>query len=244
MSREKGFTLVEILIAMVVMSVGLLGILGVFPAGIRKTAEVVEDSYAAIIAESVRNAVELGLQQGRIDDGADKGFIYMGEGVEELLQEKGHTLPVDITTLDGNGPSINKAADYWIKLPYDQPDVYYLFPRFDPTNYEMGAKTVNNIEPVKRVFPCGAKLLKDSTDMGLSLAEREEALRDPYSQYSYAFVIREVDTGNPSSHSLYELTILVYRNFPSAAFKSGNEASGFADRQHKWIKKFKTYVSF
>jgi len=119
MSREKGFTIIEILIAMVVLSLGLVGILGVFPAGIKKTAEIVEDSNAAIIAESIQNSVELALQSARIDDGADRGFVYLGEGVDALMDEKGHILPVDITTLDGTPASINKAADYWVKLPYD-----------------------------------------------------------------------------------------------------------------------------
>ncbi len=243
MQKNRGFTIVEILIAMTVLSVGLLGILAVFPAGIKKTAEVVQDTYSAMITESVRNAVELGLQHARIDDGGDKGFIYTGEGVQALLDEEGGTLPIDITTLDGNGPSIDKTADYWVKLPYDS-DKVFLYPRPDPTSYEMGPDTALNQPPVQRVFPCGTDILKIARDPGLSTIEREEALRDVYQQYSYAFTLKEAKAADPTGHSLYELTILIYRNFPVRFFRDGNDAAGYQDRNHQYVKKFKTYVTY
>lgn len=247
MSRERGFTIIEILIAMVVLSLGLVGILGVFPAGIKKTAEIVEDSNAAIIAESVQNSVELALQSARIDDGADRGFVYLGEGVDALMDEKGHILPVDITTLDGTPASINKAADYWVKLPYDNGETY-LYPRENPASYEVGPYTAKNLPPVTRVFPCGAQVAKDAKDPALTPAERDEANKDPFSQYSYAFLVREAKVGDPpaytNNHSLYELTVYVYRNFPTAQFEQGNDTAGFASARHNPVKIFKTLVSF
>ena len=247
MSNSKGFTIVEILIAMVVLSLGLLGILGVFPVGIKKTAEIVEDSNAAIIAESVQNAIELALGNARIDDGVDKGFVFLGEGVDALMEQKGHILPVDITTLDGTPPSINKAADYWVKLPYGAMEAY-LYPRPDPTTYEVGPYTGKNLPPVTRVFPCGAQIAKNATDPGLTLVEREEAARDPYSQYSYAFIIKEAKVGDPPAytpeHSLYELTVYIYRNFPTRLFDQGNDTGGFASPRHQPVKIFKTLVSY
>lgn len=241
--RNRGFTIVEILIAMTVLSIGLLGILAVFPAGIKNTAKVVEDTYAAMVTESVRNSVELGLQHARIDDGSDKGFIYVGEGVQALLEESGDMLPIDITTLDGSGPTIDRTADYWVKLPYDT-DKVYLFPRRDPTAYEMGARTPQQQPPVQKVFPCGTDIVKAARDLSLSTVEREEALRDVYQQYSYAFTLKEVKAADPTSHSLYELTILIYRNFPSRFFNAGDETAGYQDRNHQPVKSFKTYVTY
>jgi prepilin-type N-terminal cleavage/methylation domain-containing protein len=236
MLRDRGFTIVEILIAMTVLSVGLLGILAVFPAGIKKTAEVVEDTYAAMITESVRNAVQLGLQHARIDDGSDKGFVYTGEGVQALLDETGDTLPTDITTLDGDGPDIDRAADYWVKVPYDS-DKVFLYPRHDPTSYEMGPDTPQEQPPVQRVFPCGTDIVKIAKNPSLSTVEREEALKDVYQQYSYAFTLKEAKAADPSGHSLYELTILIYRNFPVRFFRDGNDAAGYQDRNHQPVKK-------
>jgi prepilin-type N-terminal cleavage/methylation domain-containing protein len=247
MSGSKGFTIVEILIAMVVLSLGLMGILGVFPAGIKMTSGIVEDSNSAIIAESVRNAVELGLHRARIDDGANKGFVYLGEGVEALLEESGHTLPFDITTLDGTPPDINNAADYWVKLPFNDGGMY-LYPRANPTTYEIGPYTIKNNPPVKRVFPCGAQVAKNAKDPSLIAVERQEAEKDPFPQYSYAFVIKEAKVGSPpvytTNHSLYELTVYVYRNFPISLFKAGNETGGYASERHQPVQIFKTYIKF
>lgn len=240
-NRRDGFTIMEILIAMVVLSLGLLGILGVFPAGIKKTAEIVEDTNAAMIVESVRNSIDMGLRNARIDDGTDKGFVYLGEGVEALLEDNGHILPIDITTLDSTPPSLNKAADYWIKLPSGTDDAY-LYPRTDPNIYTIGPYTTHNLPPVKRVFPCGSQIRKDSKDLALSLVERDEALRDPYTQYSYAFIIKKAK--DTQTDSLYDLTVMIYRNFPSRQFEQGNETAGFESERHQPVKIFKTLVAY
>jgi len=241
LSRVAGFTIMEILIAMVVLSLGLLGILGVFPAGIKKTAEIVEDTNAAMIVESVRNSIELGLKRARIDDGTDKGLIFLGEGVEALMEEKGHVLPIDITTLDGTPPSINKAADYWVKIPYGSDDSY-LYPRIDSSVYTAGPYTTRNLPPVKRVFPCGSQIRKDAKNPGLTLVEREEAIKDPFTQYSYAFIIKKAK--DTTTDSLYDVTIFIYRNFPGALFAQGNDTAGFASGRHQPIKIFKTLVAY
>jgi hypothetical protein len=175
------------------------------------------------------------------------GFIYLGEGVDALLKQTGHFPPVDITTLDGTPASIVPPADYWVKIPYDNGKTY-LYPRPTPGTFEMGALTAKNQPPVKRVFPCGAKIAEDAKDVGLTTAEREEAIRDPYPQFSYAFTLREAKVGDPPAyttmHSLYELTIFIYRNFPSDLFESGNETAGFASERHQPVRTFKTLVSF
>lgn len=247
MSGSKGFTIVEILIAMVVLSLGLMGILGVFPAGIKMTSGIVEDSNAAIIAESVRNAVELGLHRARIDDGSNKGFVYLGEGVDALLKEGGHSAPFDITTLDGTPPDINNAADYWVKVPFNDGGIY-LYPRPTPSTYEIGPYTPQKNPPVKRVFPCGAQVAEDAANPGLMTIERQEAEKDPFPQYSYAFIIKEAKVGTPpaytANHSLYELTVYVYRNFPISMFKSGNETGGYASERHQPVQIFKTYIKY
>lgn len=257
MNGGKGFTIVEILIAMVVLSLGLLGILGVFPAGIRQTAKIVEDTNSAIIAESALNAIKLGLHRMRIEDGADKGFIYLGEGVDALLEEQEKYLPVDFTTLDGNEINIEKEADYWVKIPFDEKESY-LYPRPNPWEYEMGpiieldpdepGGQPLQVIPVKRVFPCGVQIEKAVTDPDLSALERSEAEKDPFRQFSYAFSIREARVGDPprrkADHSLYELTIFIYRNFPTQQFRAGNEQAAFRNPRHQPIKIFRRLITY
>lgn len=245
--RNAGFTIVEILIAMVVLSLGLLGILSVFPAGIRQTAAIVEDSNAAVIAESVFAAINLGLHRARIDVGANKGFIYLGEGVEALMKEKEEYLPIDITTLDGNDIRIEKKADCWVRLPFGE-KATYLYPRPNTWEYEMGAPTSKGFPPFRRVFPCGAQIAADATNPRLTVSERKEAEKDPFPQYSYAFTIREARVGDPPAvkpdHSLYELTIYIYKNFPTNLFKMGNESAAFSHPRHQPVKVFRRLITY
>ncbi|MBI2919971.1 MAG: prepilin-type N-terminal cleavage/methylation domain-containing protein [Planctomycetes bacterium] len=54
---SSGFTLVEILIALVLLMVGIVGILSIFPVGIKNVTDSVEDSTAANIGQSLYNAM-------------------------------------------------------------------------------------------------------------------------------------------------------------------------------------------
>jgi prepilin-type N-terminal cleavage/methylation domain-containing protein len=51
------FTMMEILIAMVILLVGLCGVMALFPVAIRSTKQSVEDSTASVVAESVHHAL-------------------------------------------------------------------------------------------------------------------------------------------------------------------------------------------
>lgn len=57
MRGRRGLTLIEILIALIILMVGLVGIFALFPVGIRSTQESVEDSTAALVAESFHHAL-------------------------------------------------------------------------------------------------------------------------------------------------------------------------------------------
>jgi hypothetical protein len=52
-----GFTIMEILIAMVILLVGVCGVLALFPVAIRATRQSCEDTLSSIIAESVGSAL-------------------------------------------------------------------------------------------------------------------------------------------------------------------------------------------
>jgi prepilin-type N-terminal cleavage/methylation domain-containing protein len=256
--KESGFTIVEILIALVVLSVGLLGILAVFPAGIRKTAEIVQETTAATIAESVRSSVELGLHKGRVREGNDIGFVYLGEGVKKLVEDEHKSL----AGLINNPPVVDKAAPYWVLLPPAESGKKYLYPRSTPNAYDIGPRTPapHNNPRVLRVFPLGAEILKiregtdpDNPTRTPTIAEQREAEKDTLPQYSYAFTIEEakIDTDGdrapdsyPKDHSLYKLTVYVYRNFPVGQAIAGNQEAVFASPNHRPVQTFTFLVSF
>jgi len=259
--RESGFTIIEILIALVVLSIGLLGILAVFPAAIKKTSEVVQQTTAAMIAESVRSSIELGLHKARVQVGSDLGFVYLGEGVKKLLEDAGKSLPRDITEQDGNPPGIDKTAPYWAPLPVGE-GRKNVYPRSDPNTYEIGPRTPApyNNPRVLKVFPLGEEILKirEGKDPdGLSRiptpAEQREAEKDPLPQYSYAFTLEEakidkdgddVPESYTDDHSLYKLIVYVYRNFPTGLITAGNQNAAFASPNHRPVQTFPLLVSF
>ncbi|RME87870.1 MAG: prepilin-type N-terminal cleavage/methylation domain-containing protein, partial [Planctomycetota bacterium] len=51
--KSKGFTILEILISIVILTVGILGILAIFPKAIESASKSIEDTYSGIIAQSV-----------------------------------------------------------------------------------------------------------------------------------------------------------------------------------------------
>jgi type II secretory pathway pseudopilin PulG len=56
-AAEKGMTLIEILIALIVMVLGVLGILALFPPALQMGSESMEETNAAILAESVSHGL-------------------------------------------------------------------------------------------------------------------------------------------------------------------------------------------
>ena len=64
--RDRGFTLIEILVAFLIMSVGILGILVLFPVGILASARSSNLSRSAVVA---RSALDM-LTNGGLGDAA------------------------------------------------------------------------------------------------------------------------------------------------------------------------------
>lgn len=59
---HSGFTILEILIAMVVITVGVVGLLALFPIAIKSTSNAVKDSRASLLARSVQEAITVGMR--------------------------------------------------------------------------------------------------------------------------------------------------------------------------------------
>lgn len=62
-SGSSGFTLIEILLALVVLTVGLCGLLALFPVGIKSNKESTEDTMAAMVAESAYQSIVRGMRE-------------------------------------------------------------------------------------------------------------------------------------------------------------------------------------
>lgn len=73
--RAAGFTIIEILIAIVVLVLGITGIIALFPTAIESGNQTVEDSYSAAITQSVVDAISVGIREAR--------YTYITPGKEE-----------------------------------------------------------------------------------------------------------------------------------------------------------------
>ncbi len=58
MKNKRGFTLIEILIALVIMLVGILGIVVLFPFAIKNTADASRDTEIGFAASTIKTALE------------------------------------------------------------------------------------------------------------------------------------------------------------------------------------------
>lgn len=65
--KQDGFTLIEIALALLVASIGLMGILGLFPAGLQMSKSAVDETQAALFAETVLNGVRAQAATSRWD---------------------------------------------------------------------------------------------------------------------------------------------------------------------------------
>lgn len=83
---EQGFTLLEIMMAVGVLVIGILGVLALFPVALRSGKLSIETTNAAIIAQSVEQAIRDGIQTRRYqtEDGKFSYFILQHSGVTQF----------------------------------------------------------------------------------------------------------------------------------------------------------------
>lgn len=108
-TRRHGFTMVEVLIAIMVLLVGLLGILVLFPVGIQAIGDANKDSFSAIVADSVKDALRDALRDASRDPGGTIRAKLIHAGVRSLTgsDEYVFTLPAEMGTTSPSHPQGN-----------------------------------------------------------------------------------------------------------------------------------------
>lgn len=203
---QKGLTMIEILIAVIVLMIGLVGILALFPVGIASTKETEEDSYAAMVADSVCQALQAAMRMPSIDP--------IGVPVVKMSHDG---LPLD--------PDSNECI-YTFGLPVFVTDLtrYGSKPRLfaHPQNKDPQATTTyyssdyTKSEP-EYVFRLGNNpAIRETYEEVISGPDST----DPYTQYGFAFTVMRVDDldlagasppPNRRARPLFEFKIYVYR---------------------------------
>ncbi len=173
--RERGLTLIEILLALIVMVLGVVGILALFPPALQSAMESVEDTNAAVVSESLAHSMVNAFNFANWDPATLETTV---------------TLTHD---LDAGGTKIR----YAFKLPkLDQPgkEDWWHYPSTVPAPQpDPGAILPGtwNPETDNRIFKMSADHWTNLTVQGVHDANDPT---DPYRQYAFSFAARKVNT--------------------------------------------------
>ncbi len=237
---RNGFTLIEILIAMTVLVVGLVGILALFPVGIKSGTESVEDTNAAIIASSVHHALTNALRLATLNNPGPAQFYtcQLSHDLHVGNAEDGSDSPASVRGLYAfqlpptpNPPRVPPSSD-WYRHPDASPGV----PAF-AAGGDLGS-IVTAATPRTRVFKLGWDPGGTTATPGDASEDAQGAIAggpssglgdptEPYRQYAFAFEVKKViDPVNPVvDTNLFEFAIQVYRR----VVKGGAATAGTSD---------------
>ncbi|NUN47332.1 MAG: prepilin-type N-terminal cleavage/methylation domain-containing protein [Candidatus Brocadiae bacterium] len=191
---QSGFTLIEILIALVLLMVGIVGILSLFPVGIKNVNESVKDSNAANITQSLYGAVTEAMRRS--------------DGLTAVVCHDGLPLSGGIPMVSITLPSAVGASELY-------PDVGKGRPGTDTTLevYQMGTdtRTINVLNSVQNGVGAGG----DPTDPLRQYSFQMEVSKPPES-------VIVVDTaGTTTDLPLFSVRFVVYRSYFTTVVPAG-----------------------
>jgi type II secretory pathway pseudopilin PulG len=185
-SGRRGMTLIEILIALIVMVLGVLGILALFPPSLEMAKESMEETNAAMIAESVAHSMMEAFSSAEEDKASSKLLLRctMSHDMKAGDKTRGRytfilpPLPTDPTTNPewyhfpstamppGQGsPAAGDPGSKMTSMSWD--------PEADDRHFQLGGDQwlLNTVQSVHEV--------NDPTD--------------PLTQFAFSFDIRKID---------------------------------------------------
>ncbi|WP_372371519.1 prepilin-type N-terminal cleavage/methylation domain-containing protein [Candidatus Uabimicrobium sp. HlEnr_7] len=211
--RQKstsGFTLIEILISLGILVFGVVGILTLFPAGIKSTKKAAEETYAAFIADSVYAALRASASQMAPGD----NLIYFHDGINDTSRLNEFVLPL-----------VNKS----IGIPSID-DV----PTTGPVVVDIDTRTggdQDNYAPLLQGGATGNFAFLGQNDNGFNVSISDEDEAGTLGQFSYNIQISYPDdNGQPQQNpkGLFDVMIRIRRGerlikrFPSKIFLPTN----------------------
>ncbi len=123
----------EILFSVVILSVGFMGILSIFPTAVLSGNKTVEDVYASMIAKSVIDALQVGMRESLGASGAVNGiyFVFDHDGVRDLVEDPNGNAYEDFPEIKLDTPVLSDDFDW-------DNDYIVIVPNFvgTPGNYD------------------------------------------------------------------------------------------------------------
>ncbi|MDI6732551.1 MAG: prepilin-type N-terminal cleavage/methylation domain-containing protein [Planctomycetota bacterium] len=201
-----GLTLIEVLIAIIIMSIGLVSILAIFPLSIKTTRLSVEDTIAGKIAESVLDALN----------------IAMRSAIPENI---GQNQPCIVTLIHDGLPE--GSYTFALPLPLEGP-----LPT-NPLTIRPFAHPSDNSKDVSTRRPSPTDVFRlGGTDFIKSVLDdvrKGPDATDPYDQCGFTFTVTRVDDNRPPAEignnykprPLFQFAVEVYRLPPN--YEKGKE---------------------
>ncbi|MBP7276157.1 MAG: prepilin-type N-terminal cleavage/methylation domain-containing protein [Kiritimatiellae bacterium] len=115
--RARGFSLVEVSLALLVVSVGILGAFALIPAGLSTNRIAIEETQSAMFAETVFNAVRAQAQAGLWNNIADRRLTvdYPGTSGRAMYSSAQNIRPPQIFPLVVKAEANSNIADLALK---------------------------------------------------------------------------------------------------------------------------------
>jgi type II secretory pathway pseudopilin PulG len=197
--RIRGFTILEILIAVVVISVGLIGVLALLGQSLKRSGKTVEEGFAMTLGRSVLAALRDGSRERAfmVDDASGKtvkGFVWMHVGIETVDPNPPPPPPSQASDLT----KVRK-SDYVVFLPPKKsPDPFFVFPRpaADPTS-----ENTSDADDYDGSVPAGGTIRNDFKITRVFRVPPPDGLEtrvpaDNSVQYGFAIAIQRAKTPN------------------------------------------------
>jgi type II secretory pathway pseudopilin PulG len=120
MRGRAGVTLIEILLATIILTLGFIGILAIFPSTIESSKQSMEESQAALLGESVQHALKRAMRGAAWDAAAGRHRIVLTHDLRWGAQSS--TIELSLPT----------GAENWVHFPGAQPTINpEIAPAFD-----------------------------------------------------------------------------------------------------------------
>lgn len=217
--RRLGFTILEILIALVVLGVSVLGVLALLVTSTKVAGEVVEDTFAATLARSTFEAARVAARERgfAVNEGGRviRGFVLTERGMSNTVPAPGASLaaapanfvPPTLPTGPNDTAALGglRASDFTIFLPNTPTNVtgntnaVFVFPRPNGAAADNAFPGADNTLTPPLVNARGAPVPLDvkrtyqlSHHAGASAMTGDIAVsREAADQYSFAIVVRQ-----------------------------------------------------
>ena len=120
-SRKSGFTLVEIALALLIVSVGLLSVFSLFPAGMTSNRKAIDETHAAFFADDVLNGLKAQVAAGLEEwDDIDRIRIPFQEAQWVLADDERNTVQYE-SPVEGDEDG-GVRIEYRLRVGYRGPD--------------------------------------------------------------------------------------------------------------------------